>query len=132
MDAIQLNQCKIGEIDAETLNGAILVEGDFRKVELQSFNGHIHCKLDGDRCEMLEAKATTGGIDIDVPEYVTVNGKLKSNFGNFTVDLEGIQIVEEKNEFMQKTLGFKSIKDSQTDVQLLADTKTGSIVVRKA
>ena len=101
-------------------------------MELQSFNGHIHCKLDGARCEMVEAKATTGGIDIDVPEYVTVNGKLKSNFGNFTVDLEGIQIIEEKNEFMQKTLGFKSIKDSQSAIHLLADTKTGSIVIRKA
>ena len=99
-------------LDAETLNGAIFVDGDFRKVELQSFNGHIHCKLDGARCEVLEAKATTGGIDIDLPEFVAVNGKLKSNLGNFTVDLEGIQIVEEKNEFMQKTFSFKSIKDS--------------------
>ena len=130
--AIQLKQCKIGELDAETLNGTIFVDGDFRKVELQSFNGHIHCKLDGARCEVLEAKATTGGIDIDLPEFVAVNGKLKSNLGNFTVDLEGIQIVEEKNEFMQKTFSFKSIKDSQSVIHLLADTKTGSIGIRKA
>ena len=130
--AIRLNQCKIDEIDAETLNGAILVDGDFRKAELQSFNGHIHCKLDGLRCERLEAKTTTGGIDLDVPEYMAVNGKLKSNLGSFTVDLEGIQILEEKNEFMQKTLSFKSIKDAQSSVHVLADTKTGSIVIRKA
>jgi DUF4097 and DUF4098 domain-containing protein YvlB len=130
--SIQLNQGKIGELDAETLNGTILVDGDFRKVELQSFNGHIHCKLNGAHCEVVEAKSTTGGIDIDVPEFVTVNGKLKSNLGNFIVDLEGIQIVEEKNEFMQKTFSFKSIKDSQSAIQLLADTKTGSIGIHKA
>lgn len=130
--SIQLKQCKIGELDAETLNGAILAEGEFRKVELQSFNGHIHCKLDGAHCEVIEAKSTTGSIDIDMPELLTVNGKLKSNLGNFIVDLEGIQIVEEKNEFMQKTFNFKSINDSQSTVQLLADTKTGSIGIRKA
>ena len=130
--AIQLNQCKIHTLDAETLNGAINVDGDFRKAELQSFNGHIQCKVFGSRCEEIEAKATTGGIDIYMPESVSVNGKLKSNLGNLTVDLEGIQIVEEKNEFMQKTLSFKTIKDAQPAVLLLADSKTGAIVIRKA
>ena len=100
--SIQFSSAVIDEIDAETLNGAIKLEGDFRKAELQSFNGNIQCKAVGSRCEVIEAKTTTGIIDIYVPEFVAVNGELKSNLGNFTVDLDGIQVVEDKSELIAK------------------------------
>jgi DUF4097 and DUF4098 domain-containing protein YvlB len=130
--AIQFNNCKIDEIDAETLNGAIVMDGEFRKAELQSFNGKIQFQATNDGCEVIEAKTTTGGIDLAIPEVVAVHGELKSNLGNFTVDLDGIQIVEEKSELIQKTMTFKSVKDSIQVARLHADTKTGSIVIRKA
>ncbi|MCQ6275707.1 DUF4097 domain-containing protein [Bacillus sp. V3B] len=130
--AIQFNHCKIDEIDAETLNGAIVMDGELRKVELQSFNGNIQFQAINNSCEVVEVKTTTGSIDLVIPELVAVNGELKSNLGNFTVDLDGIQIVEEKSELIQKTMTFKSVKDSIQTVRLHADTKTGSIVIRKA
>lgn len=130
--AIQFSNCKIDEIDAETLNGAIVMDGELRKAELQSFNGKIQFQAINDDCEVIEAKTTTGSIDLAIPELVAVNGELKSNLGNFTVDLDGIQIVEEKSELIQKMMTFKSVKDSIHTVRLHADTKTGSIVIRKA
>ncbi|WP_428911019.1 DUF4097 family beta strand repeat-containing protein [Niallia sp. Krafla_26] len=129
---IQFIGSQIGKLEAETLNGGIQVEGDFRKLELQSFNGDISAQILGATCEWLEATTTTGAIECVIPEPYSVNGDLKSNLGNFTVDLDGIQIVEEKNELIQKNLGFKSIQESSHPLRLFAETKTGSIAVRKA
>lgn len=130
--AIQLTGSEIAKIEAETLNGAIHIDGDFQKVELQSFNGEIDCRLDGPTCEWLEANTTTGAIKFSVPEQYSVSGELKANLGNFKVDLEGIQIIEEKSELIQKHLSFKSINESLNPLRIFANTKTGSISVHKA
>ena len=130
--AILLNKIEVKELEAETINGAIKVDGDFHKAELQSFNGDVECKSFGTSCETIDIKTTTGGISVYVPEYVTVQGELKSNLGHFRVDLEGIQIVEEKSELIQKTLNFKSVRDSVNNIRLYADSKTGTIKIGKA
>lgn len=130
--AITFNNCEAADMDAETINGVIKINGDFRKVELQSFNGDVECKVYGSRCEWIDAKTTTGGILLAVPESAAVNGELKSNLGHFKVDVEGIQIVEEKSELIQKNLTFKSIKEAPNKIHLFADSKTGAIKIGKS
>jgi DUF4097 and DUF4098 domain-containing protein YvlB len=117
------------DIEAETINGPIQLGGDFQKVEMQSFNGDLSASLYGNRCENFSAKATTGSMDIYIPEAMAVSGELKTNFGSFNVLLDGIQITEEKNEMIQKLLRFKSDNPS---LNLWADTKTGSVTIHKS
>lgn len=121
----------IDELDAETINGAITVNGHFKKVDLQSFNGNIVCINQSKECEYLELKGTTGSVEVHVPEELAINGVLKTNFGGFNVELEGIQIIEEKNEVLQKTLKFQSIQSSEKRMEIDANTKTGSIKIKK-
>lgn len=130
--AIYLYNSTFDEVDAETLNGAIKMDSIFRKAELQSFNGNIECNIQGLECEVIEAKATTGGINLTVPEGLAVNGELKTNLGHCKVDLTGIQVVEEKSDIIQKTMIFKSVDDTAPALRIYADTKTGSIHVQKA
>lgn len=129
---ISIQRSRVDHLEAETLNGPIIVDGDFKKAELQSFNGNVTCTAGGDRCELIEAKAATGSIDLLVPGFAAVSGELKTNLGGFNVDLEGIEVVEEKNEVIQKMIRFRSIKDPDRGLKLLADTKTGSITVKKS
>lgn len=128
---IMIQRGKVDHLEAETLNGAITVDGDYRKIELQSFNGDVFCSIHGERCEFLEAKAATGGIELHLPEQTPVNGELKTNLGGFHVNLDGIQIIEDKSDVIQKVLRFKSVSDPYNGLKLIADTKTGSIHVKK-
>lgn len=128
---IKVQKGMIDQLEAETLNGAITVDGDYRKVELQSFNGDVFCALTSDKSEFLEAKAAAGSIEIHVPERLAISGELKTNFGGFHVHLDGIQVVEEKNEVIQKVLRFKSVNEPLGGLRLVADTKTGAIHVKK-
>lgn len=120
------------ELEAETINGAIKIDGDFRKLEAQSFNGNVTVNLLGDRGELIQAKATTGGIDLFIPEGVPVTGELKTNLGGFNVKLVGIQVLEEKSEMIQKSLRFQSVVHPDKMLRISADTKTGSITIHKS
>lgn len=129
---IKLQNSRITELEAETLNGAIVVDGDYTRAEIQSFNGNITYKLTGTHSEEIEAKTVTGNIELHLPEGLAVNGELKSNLGNFTVELDGIQIFEEKSEIVQKSLQFRPTGTGSQPLKLIADTKTGSISVKKS
>lgn len=52
--------------------------------------------LTGEKADTLHAKTVTGNIDLFVPEKVNISGEAKSNFGGFKLELEGIDVLEEK------------------------------------
>ncbi|MGP7819805.1 DUF4097 family beta strand repeat-containing protein [Niallia sp. 01092] len=129
--SIEMEKSIVEELDAETINGAIKVEGHFNKVDVQSFNGNLVCTNHSKECEYLDLKGTTGSIEVNISDELAVNGSLKTNFGGFNVELEGIQIIEEKNEVLQKTLQFQSIQSKPQRTIIDANTKTGSIKIQK-
>jgi DUF4097 and DUF4098 domain-containing protein YvlB len=129
---IKIKSSVFDDLEVETINGAIKLDGDFRKIETQTFNGNITFNLSGERGELIIAKGTTGSIDLFVPEGVPVNGELKTNLGGFNVMLEGVQILEEKTEMIQKLLRFQSAQHPEKTLKVFADTKTGSITIHKS
>lgn len=128
---ITLKSSVIDDLEVETINGAIKLDGDFRKVETRTLNGNTTYNLNGSRCELIAAKATTGGIDLYVPDGLAASGELKTNLGGFNIKLDGIQILEEKSEMIQKMLRFQSVNHPERMLKIFADTKTGSITLHK-
>ena len=129
---IKIVNSSVEDIEAETINGAIKLDGDFHRVETQSFNGNLAINLTGSRCDSLKAQATTGSIDFYLPENRLVSGEIRSSLGGYEVLLDGIQILEEKNDVIQKLLRFRSVLTDDTTLNLFAETKTGTVTVRKS
>lgn len=129
---IKVRHSQLDEVEAETINGAIKLDGDFKNVEVQTFNGTLVTNVTGNRCQSILAKGTTGSIEMNIPEGVAVSGELKSSLGGFNVLIDGIQIIEEKNEMIQKLLRFQSVNHPNEVARLIAETKTGSISVQKS
>ncbi|WP_223592113.1 DUF4097 family beta strand repeat-containing protein [Neobacillus bataviensis] len=129
---INVKNSQLEVLEAETISGAIKLDGDFKKVEAQTFGGTINLTLAGNRCEFIGTKATTGPIDLYIPDGTPVSGELRTNLGGFHVNLVGVQILEEKSEMIQKSLRFQSINHPDTMLKINADTKTGSITINKS
>ncbi|WP_019153707.1 DUF4097 family beta strand repeat-containing protein [Robertmurraya massiliosenegalensis] len=128
---IEVRNGKIDDLEAETINGAIKVDGGFKRIELQSFNGNINCNVIDASCERIEAKVTTGGIKLYLPETAAIAGELKTNLGNFNVDYTGIHIIEDKSEVVQKQIRFEPSSPSDHVTRVDADTKTGSVTIKR-
>lgn len=130
--AIHLANIYSDSVEAESINGKVYLEGDVVETDLQSLNGTIVCSLRGERADTLHAKAVTGGIDLYVPESLGIKGEAKSNLGSFRIEMEGINIVEEKNEVVQKHVHFSKESDSDKKLHIFAHTKTGSVLIKKS
>lgn len=126
---ITLDHSTVKQIAAETLNGNIMVNGTFKSADLQSFNGNITCNLLEGETEVLRTKAVTGNIKFKLPATLAINGELKTNLGSFKTKLEGIDVIEEKSEMVQKQFRFKREGEAGASMYLTAETKTGSIIV---
>ncbi|MFJ8246231.1 DUF4097 family beta strand repeat-containing protein [Peribacillus asahii] len=126
---ITIQASRFDKVEAETLNGAIEAGGHFKKVDVQTFNGQIICRNDNEESDSLYAKSITGKIQLSVASGAAVSGELKSNLGGFNVNLEGIKIVEEKSDVIQKVLKFQTVYDQTPVLHIFADTKTGAISV---
>lgn len=129
---IKVTNSKALELDAETVNGSIEVSGSYRNSALQSFNGNITGTFPELGTNRVEAKVVTGNINLYVPETATIEGDVRSNLGSYKLDIDGIDVLHEKKEIIQKQVKFKRTGSDEQVMYVLADTKTGSVLLRKA
>ncbi|MFC3886572.1 DUF4097 domain-containing protein [Bacillus songklensis] len=127
---ITIDGSHVKNCEAETINGLIRMEGAYEKVNIQTFNGSIKCHFKDERTEKIFLKTTTGSIDVCVPNTAAVEGDLKSNLGNFTCLLPNLEIVEEKNETVQKVLRFRANMLYGRTCKLFAESKTSSVTIK--
>ncbi len=128
--SIKLLSFDAGELEVDTMNGGIQVDGAFRTADIQTMNGSITCKQAGQYGETLRAKAQAGSINLQIPQGTSCDGELKSNLGSFNLDLKGIQVIEEKNDIVQKMLRFQSMLEEEHSMHVFAESKAGSIKVK--
>jgi DUF4097 and DUF4098 domain-containing protein YvlB len=128
---ISLDGSRVKKFEAETINGLIRMDGVCETADIQTFNGSIKCYLKDDSTQKLFLKTTTGSIDVYVPKTLGIEGDLKSNLGNFTCLLPNLEIIEEKNETVQKSLRFQANKLQPRVCKLFAESKTSSISIKE-
>ncbi|TDQ36958.1 DUF4097 family beta strand repeat-containing protein [Aureibacillus halotolerans] len=114
-------------IDLETVNGTILARGAFQRVVSSSFHGNISVALENE-AEHLKINTTSGSIDIRLPEHVAVTGKLHSTFGDLNVNLPEVRVLEDVKEVVKKRLAFEK-GNSPTPMLLVATARTGGVTV---
>ena len=76
----------------------------------------------------IEAKVVTGNINLSLPAEATIDGDVRSNLGSYKLDIDGIDVLHEKKEIIQKQVQFKRTGSDEQVIHLLADTKTGSVL----
>ncbi|MFA1714188.1 DUF4097 domain-containing protein [Peribacillus frigoritolerans] len=126
---ITITDTNFNDLEAETLNGAINADGYFKKLDVQTFNGEVICTNSGMDCDSIHAKSVTGKVQLTLPPGKAIEGELKSNLGSFNVTLEGMTIIEEKSDVVQKVLKFKTVKEEVPVLHVFAETKTAAITV---
>ncbi|WP_100374012.1 DUF4097 family beta strand repeat-containing protein [Bacillus sp. FJAT-45037] len=129
--AIDLKHLEADLVDVKTVNGSITLSGRAQDVDAETVNGGITYTLDRlEESGYADLKATTGSVHLYVPEDMRVEGKLKTNVGSFSVDMNDHEILDEKKEFAQKQTSFVGNQQSSPRVKVNAVTYTGSALVR--
>lgn len=124
---IDLTNIAVGKLECETINGAINSQGTFHQADFETFNGAVVVEKFDNEARSLQVKSVSGAIKVLVPLSLGIKGDAKSYLGGLHVEVEGLNIIDEKNEVVQKYLTFDSEKDQVLYVK--ADSKTAAVTI---
>ncbi|MFB1082317.1 DUF4097 domain-containing protein [Jeotgalibacillus sp. JSM ZJ347] len=127
---INVENTRADLIEAESVNGKVNVEGALDEIDAQSVNGKIICSTSSSSARRIEAKSLAGPIEINVPDTVSLDGTLRTNFGKLKVNFYDMDHVDEREEMMQRRLNFRKDREGATKLYITADAKTGSVTVK--
>ncbi|AYC30123.1 DUF4097 family beta strand repeat-containing protein [Paenisporosarcina cavernae] len=130
--AIHMQTVKATEVNVETVNGRIYIDGELRDIEASSVNGHVVVTTTDKEAKKIEASAIAGSVEIYIPSSVSLEGEISSHLGKMDVALQDVQHKSESEQFLQKRIRFSKQVDgfSGTPLKIEGEAKMGSVLVK--
>ncbi|KGR90539.1 hypothetical protein CD30_10725 [Ureibacillus massiliensis 4400831 = CIP 108448 = CCUG 49529] len=128
--AIELRHVTGDELEAETVNGRIYIDGNLQEIEAESVNGAVVVTTTSNTARKMKATTVAGAVEIYIPKTVSLNGQVSTNFGKADIGLADVTIRSEEEQFLSKTQFFEKIIEDASTLRLLGESRTGSIIVR--
>ncbi|MFP7479079.1 DUF4097 family beta strand repeat-containing protein [Terribacillus saccharophilus] len=127
--SIKLKHVTAQDLLCESVNGSLRLEGSFRKLDAQTFNGSIHCEWHNEDPDSAFFKAANGSIRLKSLAAIPLNGRITTNIGSLHCDLDEYIVIDESKEVVKKALKFETHPAAAEKLHLEANTKTGSVWV---
>ena len=128
--AVEARHVKGDDLEAETANGRIYIDGELKEVEAESVNGHVVVTTTSTEAHKIKARALAGSVEIYVPKTVALDGQIYTNFGKADVGLSDVQLSEEEEQFLSKSLRFTKELEGAKLLKLVGESRTGTVLVR--
>lgn len=127
---IEARFIKGDDIEAETVNGRIYIDGDVKEVEAESVNGPVTITTSSKNAHKIKATTVAGTVELYVPKTLSIEGQVTTNFGKADVGLQDVTVRTEDDQFLLKTVHFSKLLDDAPILKLVGETRTGSVIVR--
>ncbi|MEO4054220.1 DUF4097 family beta strand repeat-containing protein [Solibacillus sp. CAU 1738] len=118
------------DLEAETVNGRIYIDGSLKEVEAESVNGPVTITNSSEAAHKVKATTVAGTVELYVPKTVSIDGQVATNFGKTDVGLQDVTMRTEEDQFLLKTMHFDKILENAPVLKLVGETRTGSVIVR--
>lgn len=128
--SIELRNAHGDELEAETVNGKIYIDGKLKEVEAESVNGAVVVTTTSETARKVKASTVAGSVEIYIPKSVSIDGQVSTNFGKSDIGLSDVTLSSEEDQFLSKTQMFTKIVDDAPTLKLYGESRTGSIIVR--
>lgn len=128
--SIETRYIKGDDLEAETANGRIYIDGEVKEIEAESFNGHVIVTTTSDKARKLKASTIAGSVEIYVPTTVGLDGKLTTNLGKFDLCLTDISQKVEDDSILQKVTYFDKTLPGATLLKVQGESRSGTVLVR--
>lgn len=128
--AIEVYNAVGEDLEAETMNGRIYIDGALKEVEAESVNGHVVVTTTSSDAHKIKASTVAGSVELYVPKTVALDGQVFSNFGKADVKLADVVLHEEEEQFLLKTVRFNKALKNATLLKVSGESRTGTVLVR--
>ena len=127
---IDLRDIQGDDLEIETVNGRIYIDGELKEVEAESVNGAVVITTNDKNAKKIKAQTVAGAVEIYLPKSLSLDGQVTTNFGKADVSLPGIEMKSTEDQFLLKTLHFDKIIEDAPMLKIIGESRTGSIIVR--
>lgn len=128
--SIETRFVKGEDLEAETVNGRIYIEGDLREVEGESLNGHVAITTTNEQAHKVKATTVAGSAEIYVPKTVAIDGKLTTNLGKIDLGLKDVTDYSTEDAILQKVTHFDKVLEGAPVLKLIGESRMGKVLVR--
>ena len=118
------------DLEVETVNGRIYIEGDLKEVEAESVNGHVVVTTTSESAHKVKASTIAGAVELYVPKTVGLDGKLSTNLGKIDLGITDVSDQSTEDAMLQKVTYFDKVVEQGTVLKLVAESRTGTVLVR--
>lgn len=127
---IEARFVKGDDIEAETVNGRIYIDGDIKEVEAESVNGPVTVTTSSKDAHKIKGTTVAGTVELYVPKTLSIEGQVTTNFGKADVGLQDVTLRTEDDQFLLKTVRFSKLLEDAPILKVVGETRTGSVIVR--
>ena len=100
--SIELTNVRGKDLEAETLNGRVYLDGALDEVAAKSVNGHVVVTTCSTNSSKIKAQTVAGAVELYVPRTLSLSGKIVTNFGKVDVGIPDVSKIESQDQFYQK------------------------------
>lgn len=119
----------IRDVLINTINGDIVVRGDFDNSGLSTVNGSVRATLTEKTSTRLDATSVNGMIKIALPASLDVEGEAHTNFGKIYSRFSDEELLSEKKERTNRFRRFRRVREDHP-MKLTATTTAGNILMK--
>lgn len=128
--AIEIVRVKGEDLEVQTVNGRIYVDGQLREVEAESANGAVIVTTNDKNARKVKAQTVAGAVELYVPKTVSINGSASTNVGKIDLGLSDVATRTVEDQLFAKTVHFEKIIDNAPVLKMTGESRTGSIIIR--
>ncbi|EUJ40010.1 DUF4097 family beta strand repeat-containing protein [Brochothrix campestris] len=128
---LRLHDGQLRQLEMTTVNGPINYTGECKQVGLQTKNGSITARLEGNGTEDANIKTTAGAIKVSLPNTIGIDGDLRSNFGKIQLNLADFDLLLDEKDKVKKHKLFTKMPLSPGNVTLVCDSSAGNIQIEE-
>jgi len=127
---IEIVHVKGEDLEVQTVNGRIYVDGELREVEAESANGAVIVTTSDQKARKVKAQTVAGAVELYVPKNVSINGTASTNVGKIDLGLQDVMTRTVEDQFFAKTVHFDKLVENAPVLKLTGESRTGSIIIR--
>ncbi|MBS7345554.1 MAG: DUF4097 family beta strand repeat protein [Caryophanon sp.] len=130
--AIELKQLKGRDLEVETMNGRVYIDGVIEDIDAKSLNGNVTVATKTVFASKVKAETVAGNVELYIPRNMSLKGKVVSNLGKLDVRLDDVAKHEQEQQFLQKVTSFEKEVPQTQKLYIDGQTKAGTIIVQYA
>lgn len=127
---VEVRFSKGDDLEVETGNGRIYIDGELKEVQAESLNGNVAVTTTSSEAYKLKASALAGMVELYIPKDVSIDGRVTTNIGKLDVNLGDIEARTNEEQLLQKSQYFSKILDGAPVLKLSGEARTGNVIVR--